>query len=878
VIFKGSQVPIEQRDYSKYYFIFAGLLFLGTMWAVVDEVSTRRPWKEYQQQFVDSAEVQIRQRRDQAIADLDSSKFLELFAAVTAAQDSLAGPVYASLTAQYYAVLEVLTKENRDYQFAKSRGDEAYYFYKKSLHEGSDNQSEKKRLDKEQAVMDAHMVVIKRLEAQRDSLTAIMNEYKAAARKAQSALADLKKNIDKWQGKLDRLASSSMQIKQVMLADYDRNPFNDPKARIDRCQTCHLGWNEEAMADAKEPFRQHPLPELLAKHKPETFGCTPCHRGQGPALDAPSAHGEGDPYWENPILRGKTVWASCNECHEAESHLDGAPVFSSAKRLMIESGCFGCHEIKGYTDLAKIGPELGHIARKTNPEWVYRWVKNPKEYNPHTRMPNFLLTEDQAEAVTAYLFDASEKIPFSLPKGMFVGGDAGRGKSIFESVGCRACHTLGNDSKVREKRGTSYDIAPELTRVGSKVSPDWIYDWVRNPRHYNPTTKMPNLRLTDREAKDVTAFLMQQKDPAKPEQRTLDLTTAAVISRGEGVIREYGCSGCHLIPGMEKEGRVSVSLSNFGRKRVEEMDFGDTKVEHTWHDWIKNKLKNSRVFQTDRIIQKMPVFSFTDDEIELLSIFLRSETKDEPDQRYVRADDAKVQKIEAGRRIVYQYNCQQCHEVEKEGRFISATIDEPAFLPPIITGEGKKVQEMWLHDFLKNPSVTGQSNSIRPWLSTRMPTFSFTDDQISQLTKYFLALSDQELEIRDYRSYQPDPVLLPVGKSIFTDFQCLKCHPAGNQSPQPGGASTSDLAPNLTKARDRLKPEWIVEWLADPNALQEGTRMPTFFPDGQSPLPDVLGGDAKHQMMAIRDFVISIGQPPRRIVAESGSSGGGASR
>jgi mono/diheme cytochrome c family protein len=274
----------------------------------------------------------------------------------------------------------------------------------------------------------------------------------------------------------------------------------------------------------------------------------------------------------------------------------------------------------------------------------------------------------------------------------------------------------------------------------------------------------------------------------------------------------------------------------------------------------------------------MPVFSFTDDEIELLSIFLRSETKDEPDQRYVRADDAKVQKIEAGRRIVYQYNCQQCHEVEKEGRFISATIDEPAFLPPIITGEGKKVQEMWLHDFLKNPSVTGQSNSIRPWLSTRMPTFSFTDDQISQLTKYFLALSDQELEIRDYRSYQLDPVLLPVGKSIFTDFQCLKCHPAGNQSPQLGGASTSDLAPNLTKARDRLKPEWIVEWLADPNALQEGTRMPTFFPDGQSPLPDVLGGDAKHQMMAIRDFVISIGQPPRRIVAESGSSGGGASR
>jgi len=39
-------------------------------------------------------------------------------------------------------------------------------------------------------------------------------------------------------------------------------------------------------------------------------------------------------------------------------------------------------------------------------------------------------------------------------------------------------------------------------------------------------------------------------------------------SKGRGLIRAYGCSGCHLIAGMEKESRVSVSLSNFGRKRV----------------------------------------------------------------------------------------------------------------------------------------------------------------------------------------------------------------------------------------------------------------------------------------------------------------------
>jgi mono/diheme cytochrome c family protein len=478
-------------------------------------------------------------------------------------------------------------------------------------------------------------------------------------------------------------------------------------------------------------------------------------------------------------------------------------------------------------------------------------------------MPNFRFSDDQAEAITAYLVEVSGRAPFPIAHGASAGGNAAKGKELVESVGCLACHSIGEQTKVRDLRGSSYDMAPELTRVGSKVTPDWMFEWVRNPRHYNPTTKMPNLRLTEGEARDVTAYLSTMKDGRTQVEKNLELSSPVTIRRGEGLIREYGCSGCHLIPGMEKEGRVSVSLSNFGRKRVEEMDFGDTKVPHSWHDWVSNKLKNSRVFQTDRIVQKMPVFAFNDDEIARIRLFLLSQTKDQPDTRYIQAFDLKQQQIETGRKIAYQYNCRQCHQLENEGRYISAIIDDPAFLPPIITGEGKKVQEPWLRDFLKNPSAAGSPNTIRPWLKTRMPTFSLTDTEISALTKYFLGLSNQELEVRDYRAFQPDPVLLPVGKSIFTDFQCIKCHPAGNAAPKPGEATTSDLAPNLTKARDRLKPEWIVEWLADPNKLQEGTRMPTFFPDGQSPLPEVLGGDARKQMTAIRDYVMSIGQPAR---------------
>ena len=863
---KRAQIPIEQRNYGTYYAVFAGLLFVGTLWAVVDEVVTRRPWKEEQREYQHLAAQRYRDQLKQANADFDSSSYMEQTALLQAARDSMNSPRYLSLMKQYDDVLEQLNDATRDFQFAKSRDDEAYYFYKRSLHEGQADPGDKAKIEKNEAEMARKQSLINTFQAQRDTIFAQINVYRLALKQHQNAIADLRKNVDKWEKKIERLDAAPVEIKQVMRIDYDKNPFNDAKARIDRCQTCHQGWNDDVMEGAPQPFARHPLPELLALHNPESFGCTPCHRGQGPALTASMAHGDGDQYWENPLLRGKEVYASCNACHGNESDLKYAPEFTKSKRTMIESGCFGCHEIKGYTDLPKIGPELARVGWKTTPEWIFRWVKNPKDYNPHTRMPNFLFTDDQAAAVTAYLVDLSSKNPFPLPKGAFAGGDPARGKAVFESAGCRACHVLGEETEVRSARGTSYDIAPELTRVGSKVTPDWIYDWVRNPRHYNPTTKMPNLRLTDGEAKDITSFLATQRDTRALPPVSVDVHSPDLIRRGESIVREYGCFGCHTIPGMEKESRVSVDLSNFGRKRVEEMDFGDTHVSHTWHDWVQNKLHNSRVFQTDRIVQKMPVFAFNESEISSLTIFLLSQTKDKPGDQFVRPFDRRLRNIEAGRRVTYAYNCRQCHQLEDTGGFIDTLITETAMIPPIITGEGKKVQEPWLHDFLSSPSTVGQPNAIRPWIKTRMPTFGFADEDISKVTKYFLGLSDQELELRDYRAYRPDPELLPIGGKIFSDFQCMKCHPTGAAIPKPGEASTADLAPNLTKARDRLKPEWIVEWLNDPNKLQPGTRMPTFFPDGQSPLPDVLGGDAHRQEMAIRDYVISIGRPPRAVV------------
>src|SRR5256885_16364583 len=46
-------IPVEQRSYTKIYGILAILLFAFTVWAVLDEVFARRPWKDIQADFKD---------------------------------------------------------------------------------------------------------------------------------------------------------------------------------------------------------------------------------------------------------------------------------------------------------------------------------------------------------------------------------------------------------------------------------------------------------------------------------------------------------------------------------------------------------------------------------------------------------------------------------------------------------------------------------------------------------------------------------------------------------------------------------------------------------------------------------------------------------
>src|SRR6185503_67713 len=97
-------------------------------------------------------------------------------------------------------------------------------------------------------------------------------------------------------------------------------------------------------------------------------------------------------------------------------------------------------------------------------------------------------TQQEVRGIVAFLWERTDKYTMApLPNGK---GDAERGHKIFQEVGCLGCHSM------EQYKQTVNDHGPDLSGVGSKLSAQWIYNWITNPRGYFPATHMPSLRLS----------------------------------------------------------------------------------------------------------------------------------------------------------------------------------------------------------------------------------------------------------------------------------------------------------------------------------------------------------------------------------------------
>ncbi len=357
-------------------------------------------------------------------------------------------------------------------------------------------------------------------------------------------------------------------IKQIIASDLNR---------VDRCTTCHVAIDKPALALAQEPFKAHPG-QWLVWHPVEKFGCTVCHGGQGLATETKAAHGQ-VPHWEEPLLQGQFVQASCASCHgnlkDIASHV---PMLVKGKRLFEEVGCYGCHTVKerGGTlsqDLTEVGSKPYELieadfemmeAPHDRIHWLMTKLKNPRVLNPGVRpevlplgeeevfpsaMPNFGLADEQIRALTVYLlsltdsdYPASYVVPAVSESTILPASSVERGRLIFEKNGCAGCHGIGGAGGRRNWNAGLGEEVPALLYVKAYYSEavERLKGLIRNGRQpvprADPKRPAPGLympawkdKISESELDDLVAYLFSLADelPVSPPSNAASVQTPA---------------------------------------------------------------------------------------------------------------------------------------------------------------------------------------------------------------------------------------------------------------------------------------------------------------------------------------------------------------
>ena len=378
------------------------------------------------------------------------------------------------------------------------------------------------------------------------------------------------------------------------------------------------------------------------------------------------------------------------------------------------------------------------------------------------------------------------------------------GRQLLAQSGCLHCHTV----QVHATTLQPTDAPPPLTHIADKTTREWIYAWIKDPQAYAATAKMPNFKLSDDDARDISAFLIADSTPVAGDTVSLSPKAASDPTAGASLYGESFCATCHATQnaaGNVVGGNIGPELTRVGSK---------VKAE-----WLQAWLRNPRTYDPKT---PMPHYRFTDQQLATLSGFLMAKA-DSDLLANVHLDPATPQQIAHGKLLVMNYGCASCHEINgikkpdnfapELSRIGSKSINQLLFLP----GMPHTLPD-YIAGKLRDP------RAFSPGL--KMPQFSFTAHQIDALTTALLALND--------RARTLPPSLMVAGNSesnyqpadkagqLMHDMACFSCHRINGR----GG----DLAPDLSLEGSAVQRQWLQAFLKNPTTLRPALirRMPKF--------------------------------------------------
>jgi len=441
---------------------------------------------------------------------------------------------------------------------------------------------------------------------------------------------------------------------------------------------------------------------------------------------------------------------------------------------------------------------------------------------PGARMPRLLhsvpVDDEAAEDLTHFL--ASLGGPLNEPS---VDADENllrTGEILYAQVGCVACHgppaLLAGSASVPGLYGEYQPIG----RIAEKTTVAALAAYLIDPVSRHPAGLMPAMNLESIEARALAAYLIAQTAPAEPafELSTFDVDTARA-QRGRSVFAQLGCASCHEV-------RIddSAILSSLAAPSLESISTSLAAAPSSHGTCL------------------LPDDSFDGPHFEI------AENKRREISEYLlsldgqRSHDVPIDQLGA---TLVRLNCLACHEFHDVGgaeplvaRLFSVTgevdLGDEGRLPPDLSHAGGRLQSQWVRRVLED------GDRARQYMATRMPQFG--RQNVHRLPEWLMAADgadDADPDVPDFTVEDAAEGRTLVGQN---GLGCIQCHGIAGQP------ATGTPGPDLVQMVERLRYDHFLAWVAQPQMVRRGTRMPSFFNEGYSGLTEIDGGAAERQI------------------------------
>lgn len=513
----------------------------------------------------------------------------------------------------------------------------------------------------------------------------------------------------------------------------------------------------------------------------------------------------------------------------------GAELFSTV-------GCTVCHadsQVEGST-----GIPLEHIDEKTSIPALTAFLIDPLQTRTSGRMPRLGLSDEEAQAIASFLLKDIQ-VPANLRYRYYEGTwsslpdfstlevkSEGTASSLNPAVGER-----------RDNFGVIFDtylLVPQDGRYtfhlgsddGSRLLIDGevvaTMDGVHPVQYASNAIELKagahELQIEFFEGGGGEELYLQWEGPGiqrtnieawfSPDGKPLPTASTEIISqelieKGRKEFLALGCASCHQ------------------RRDLE----GETARERTG---IRNP-DNGCLGQPD----KAPRFNLTDHQRDSLKLAIAATENNPSDQGLI--DNTLV-----------QFNCIACHQRGELGglearhdsifKTTQQEMGDEGRLPPPLTGIGAKLQREWMSTLLDRGAHD------RFYMSVRMPGFGLRN--VGHLIDPLEKVDQLETKV-EVATEEPQRRLRAAGRQLVGDQgqSCIKCHVFGNQP------ATGIQAISMTTMTRRLKEDWFLAYMLNPNALRPGTRMPESWPGGATFFPKLLDGKASTQIHAVWEYL-----------------------